>query len=178
MRNKNNNLIKNINTLNPVIQNSKLGYLNIAQKNSIIYANNFSNTINIYSSISKNHKINFLTPQKENLNKRKKINNKNINLPKNIEIDSDTGVGCNIVSFKIPENTSLPPKTNQFYPLYGKKLHKKPPIKTEILSPVDEIYRQQYNKKIKLENLSNSNSNDMPKKIAPVFGRTAYTFYS
>ena len=178
MRNKNNNLIKNINTLNPVIQNSKLGYLNIAQKNSIIYANNFSNTINIYSSISKNHKINFLTPQKENLNKRKKINNKNINLPKNIEIDSDTGVGCNIVSFKIPENTSLPPKTNQFYPLYGKKLHKKPPIKTEILSPVDEIYRQQYNKKIKLENLSNSNSNDMPKKIAPVFGRTAYAFYS
>ena len=48
-----------------------------------------------------------------------------------------------------------------------------------VISPLDEIYRQQYNKKIKLESLSNPNlTNELPKKISPVFGRTAYAFYS
>ena len=32
---------------------------------------------------------------------------------------------------------------------------------------------------MKLENLSNSNAqNEVPKKISPIFGRTAYTFYN
>ena len=183
----NNKIKKNIspNPLNPIISNSKLNNNNliISQKNSTLYRNNYSNTINICSSsVSKNHKISkILTPQKVNF--KSKINNNfkinNIQSHKNIEIDSDTGVGYNIVSFDIPKNLSLSSKKNQYYTLFGKKLQKKPSIKTEAISPIEEIYKQKYNKKLKLENLSNSNYfNDMPKKIAPAFGRTAYTFYT
>ena len=166
------------NSQNPAIPNFiKNNYQNIP-KTSIFYANNFSNTINIYPS-TKNHKISkILTPQNRNSNSKANVIN-NIQSQKNIEVDSDTGVGLNVVSFDIPENTSLPPKKNQYYTLFGKKLQKKHPIKTEIISPLDEIYKQQYNKKMKLESLSNSNNlNDMPKKISPIFGRTAYAFYS
>ena len=200
IKNKNDNLLKNTSTkllsrnnnnnqnnnnfLSPIIQNSKLNYLTTQKINNPNFTNNYSNTINIYSSISKNNKIiSVLTPEKEKIHKKINSNimqkNKNILIQKNLEVDSDTGIGYNIVSFDIPENSSLPPKTIQYYPLFGKKIHKKPPIKTEIISPLDEIYRQQYNKKIKLESLSNPNlTNELPKKISPVFGRTAYAFYS
>ena len=184
IKNKNNNIKKNISPipLNSIISNSKLNNLVISQKNNTLYSNNCSNTINICSSsISKNHKIskNF-TPQ----NDKNKINNnlKNTNFvqsQKNIEIDNDTGVGYNIVSFDIPKNISLSSKKNQYYSLFGKKIQKRPSIKTEAISPIEEIYKQKYNKKLKLENCSNSNYfNDMPKKISPAFGRTAYTFYT
>ena len=84
-----------------------------------------------------------------------------------------------IVSLDILENTYLPHKVNQYYTLFGKKLRKKPPIKTEIISPLDEIYKQQYIKKMKKEYLSNLNTlNEVPKKITPAFGRTAYASYS
>ena len=180
LKSRNNNQANN-NSLNPIIS-TKLNNIPFAQKYNIIYSNNYSNTINVYSSFTKNHKINsVLTPEKDKGNiKTYNIQKNNIlQSQKNIEIDSDTGIGYNIVSFDIPENVSLPPKTNQYYPLFGKKLHKKPQIKADIISPLDEIYRQQFNKKIKLESLSNSNfKNDIPKKISPVFGRTAYAFYS
>ena len=185
IKNKNNNIIKNnspkllsrnnnnqnnSNYLNPIISNSKLNNLTAQKTNNPIYTNNYSNTINIYSSLYKNHKLtNVLTPHKEKINK--KLNIKNVDKKiiiqnlKNVEVDSDTGIGYNIVSFEIPENISLPPKTIQYYPLLGKKIHKKQLIKTETFSPLDEIYRQQYNKKLKIESLSNSNLiNEIPKK--------------
>ena len=185
IKNKNNNIIKNnspkllsrnnnnqnnSNYLNPIISNSKLNNLTAQKTNNPIYTNNYSNTINIYSSLYKNHKLtNVVTPHNEKIIKKlniKNVDKKNIiqNL-KNVEVDSDTGIGYNIVSFEIPENISLPPKTIQYYPLLGKKIHKKQLIKTETFSPLDEIYRQQYNKKLKIESLSNSNLiNEIPKK--------------
>ena len=199
IKNKNNNIIKNnspkllsrnnnnqnnSNYLNAIISNSKLNNLTAQKTNNPIYTNNYSNTINIYSSLYKNHKLtNVLTPHKEKINKILNIKNvdkkNNIQNLKNVEVDSDTGIGYNVVSFEIPENISLPPKKIQYYPLLGKKIHKKQPIKTETFSPLDEIYRQQYNKKLKLESLSSSNLiNEIPKKISPAFGRTAYAFYS
>jgi alpha-galactosidase len=103
-------------------------------------------------------------------------------IQKNLEIDSDTGIGYKIVSFDMPENTSLPQKTYQLYALYGKKIQKKNQIKTETISPLDDLFKRQYNKnarKLRLELLSNSNMmNDIPKKISPIFGRTAYAFYT
>ena len=79
----------------------------------------------------------------------------------------------------MPDNLLLPPKVNQYYPLYGKKLTKKPKIKIESNLALDELYKQQYMKKIKKEEeLKSKNiTEDVPKKLAPVFGRTAYTFY-
>ena len=199
IKNKNNNIIKNnspkllsrnnnnqnnSNYLNPIISNSKLNNLTAQKTNNLICTNNYSDTINIYSSLYKNHKLtNVLTPHKEKINK--KLNIKNVDKKiiiqnlKNVEVDSDTGIGYNVVSFEMPENIFLPPKKIQYYPLLGKKIHKRQPIKTETFSPLDEIYRQQYNKKLKIESLSNSNLiNEIPKKISPVFGRTAYAFYS
>ena len=175
------NNIKQINTIpqNPFIPNLlKNNYQNV-QKYSTFYANNYSNTIYINPSANKNHKVSkILTPQNRKINIKTNINN-NIQLPKAVDVDSDTGVGLNIISFDMPENTSLPPKKKQYYSLFGKKFHKKPPMKSEVISPLDEIYKQQYNKKMKLESLSNSNNiSDMPKKISPIFGRTAYAFYS
>ena len=121
-----------------------------------------SNTLESYSPLSKNHKRNFIiTPTIE-----------------------DQGNGCKIVSFDIPENTNLPQRVNQIYSLNGKKIKKKPNIKTEFISPLDELYKQQYKKKMnEMKNLSSNsnmiitNSNDVPKKLLPLFGRTAYTFY-
>ena len=185
IKNKNNNIIKNnspkllsrnnnnqnnSNYLNPIISNSKLNNLTAQKTNNLICTNNYSDTINIYSSLYKNHKLtNVLTPHKEKINK--KLNIKNVDKKiiiqnlKNVEVDSDTGIGYNIVSFEIPENISLPTKTIQYYQLIKKKIHKKQLIKTETFSPLDEIYRQQYNKKLKIESLSNSNLiNEIPKK--------------
>ena len=150
---------------------------------NIIYKNNYSNTINAYSAISKNHKVSHvISSPKEYLNKNMK-NMENITpIQKKVEIDSDTGIGYKIVSFDIPENTSLPQKTYQLYALFGKKIQKKNQIKTETISPLDDLFKRQYNKnarKLKLELLSNSNMmNDIPKKISPIFGRTAYAFYT
>ena len=137
---------------------------NINMKRSSASNNNRynSNTLESYSPLSKNHKRNFIiTPTIE-----------------------DQGNGCKIVSFDIPENTNLPQRVNQIYSLNGKKIKKKPNIKTEFISPLDELYKQQYKKKMnEMKNLSSNsnmiitNSNDVPKKLLPLFGRTAYTFY-
>ena len=125
--------------------------------------NRYSNTIDMYSPTSKNHKRNYIfTP-----------------------IGEDPGINCNykIVSFDIPENTKLPQKMTQIYSLNGKKLKKKPIIKQDYISPLDELYKQQYKKKIKdMKNSSNPNINiinvnDIPKKLLPIFGRTAYAYY-
>ena len=123
-----------------------------------------SNTLEVYSPFSKNHKRNYIiSPSKE-----------------------DQGIGYKIVSFDIPENVNLPQRTTQVYSLNGRKLRKKPQIKTDFVSPLDELYKQQYKKKmsdLKISGNSNSNmmvvnnANDMPKKLLPLFGRTAYTFY-
>ena len=52
------------------------------------------------------------------------------------------------------------------------------------MSPLDELYKQQFKKKkndLKISVNSNmmivNNANDVPKKLLPIFGRTAYTFY-
>jgi hypothetical protein len=173
----NNDLLK---TIFP-ISKSLNSYNNITMgTKNLLYKNNCSNTINAYSVISKNHKVSHvISSPKEYLNKKMK----NITpIPKKVEIDSDTGIGYKIVSFDIPENTSLPQKTYQLYALFGKKIQKKNQIKTEAISPLDDILKRQYNKnmrKLRLELLSNSNMmNDIPKKISPIFGRTAYAFYT
>ena len=173
----NNDLLK---TIFP-ISKSLNSYNNITMgaKNRI-YKNNYSNTINAYSAISKNHKVSHvISSPKEYLNKNMK---NTTTIQKNLEIDSDTGIGYKIVSFDMPENTSLPQKTYQLYALYGKKIQKKNQIKTETISPLDDLFKRQYNKnarKLRLELLSNSNMmNDIPKKISPIFGRTAYAFYT
>ena len=181
---KNGNIKKNNspNPLNQIIPNGKINNIINTQRNNMAFTNNYNSTINIGStSLSRNHKmIKILSPQKD-IFKTKIINNNYKNnfmqTQKNVEIDTDTGVGCNIVSFDIPRNFSLSSTKNQYYNLVGKKIHQKPSIKTEPISPLDKIYKQQFNKKIKLENLSNSN-NDIPKKISPAFGRTAYAFYT
>ena len=109
------------------------------------------------SLMSKNHKLNYvLTPT----NDRKEMNT----------------IGYKIVSFDLPQNINLPQKVNQIYFLNGKKLKKRPQIKTENFSPLDDLYKQQYEKKIK-EMKNVSYQNDLPKKLLPIFGRTAYTFY-
>ena len=123
-----------------------------------------SNTLEVYLPFSKNHKRNYIiSPSKE-----------------------DQGIGYKIVSFDIPENVNLPQRTTQVYSLNGRKLRKKPQIKTDFVSPLDELYKQQYKKKmsdLKISGNGNSNmmvvnnANDMPKKLLPLFGRTAYTFY-
>jgi hypothetical protein len=173
----NNNILK---TLFP-ISKSLNSYNNITMGvKNLIYKNNYSNTINAYSTISKNHKVSHvISSPKEYLNKNMK---NTTTIQKNLEIDSDTGIGYKIVSFDMPENTSLPQKTYQLYALYGKKIQKKNQIKTETISPLDDLFKRQYNKnarKLRLELLSNSNMmNDIPKKISPIFGRTAYAFYT
>ena len=123
---------------------------------------NYNKTVDAYSNITKNHKRNYiLTPTND-----------------------DPGIGCKIISIDIPENANLPQRTNQIYSLNGKKIKKKPSIKPDYISPLDELYKQQYKKKIKyMKNLSNSimavnNGNDLPKKLLPIFGRTAYAFYN
>ena len=173
----NNKILK---TLFPISKSlNSYNNITIGAKN-LIYKNNYSNTINAYSAISKNHKVSHvISSPKEYFNK----NMKNITpIQKNVEIDSDTGIGYKIVSFDIPENTSLPQKTYQLYALFGKKIQKRNQIKTETISPLDDLFKRQYNKnskKLRLELLSNSNMmNDIPKKISPIFGRTAYAFYT
>ena len=116
----NSNLIKNNNETN------KKANVNLNLK----YGNSTNNNIfNTYSqeNLSKNHKINYiLTPRKEK-----------------------TGIGCKIISFELPENSNLPQKVNQLYSLNGKKLKNKLKIKTELTSPLDEIYKKQFQKRIK-----------------------------
>ena len=182
-KNKQINNNKIIQTLFP-ISKSLNSYNNITMgAKNIIYKNNYSNTINAYSAISKNHKVSHvISSPKEYLNKNMK-NMENITpIQKKVEIDSDTGIGYKIVSFDIPENTSLPQKTYQLYALFGKKIQKKNQIKTETISPLDDLFKRQFNKnarKLRLDMLSNSNMmNDIPKKISPIFGRTAYAFYT
>ena len=195
----NNDIMKNNNVSNPISRNNNsnnnhiLKPLNLVSKsqndfnslslnqiNDIINRNN--NNISLYnlSSLSKNHKISrvFFAPKEQN-NMIKLYKNAQLQKNIDIDIDSDTGIEYKIVSFDMPKNESLPQKTNQFYSLYGKKLRKKNHIKTEEKSPLDEIYKIQYEKKLKKEKLKSlSNSNDVPKKITPAFGRTAYAFYS
>ena len=200
---KSNPILKNMNILDGFTRNNFYNYNNLNKNNKDINTNlntlsptskslnnfkslsnlknNYSSTTSIYPEISKNHKIKSIFPEHgDNLNSRKNTNN--IPFKKVLEIDTDIGFGCNIVSFEIPKNSSLPKKINQFYPLYGKKIQKKKPIKYEETSFLDDIYKGQYDKKIKklkLKTISNSNvMTDIPKKISPVFGRTAYTFYS
>ena len=135
--------------------------LNLRLGNSL--TNQFNNkTLDTYSNISKNQKRNYiLTPTNE-----------------------DPGIGYKIISIDIPENANLPQRTNQLYSLNGKKIKQKPSIKQDYISPLDDLYKQQYKKKIKnMKNLSNSNmavnnGNDIPKKLLPIFGRTAYAFYN
>ena len=150
--NNSNKIITNNNFNNPI--NMKLGSAT---------NNRYNNTIETFYPFSKNHKRNYIiSPSNE-----------------------DQGIGCKIVSFDIPENVNLPQRVNQVYSLNGKKLRKKPNIKTELLSPLDELYKQQYKKKMnEMKNFSSNsnmmivnNANDMPKKLIPIFGRTAYTFY-
>ena len=155
-----------INNYNYNDTNKKIGInLNMKQFNS---SNNNNNIYNIYTqeNLSKNHKVNYiLTPKKEK--EKEKIVN-----------------GCKIVSFELPENSNLPQKVNQLYSLNGKKLKNKPKIKTELTSPLEEIYKQQFKKKMKdAKNFSNTNmqintGDDVQKKLLPIFGRTAYIFYN
>ena len=154
--------------------------LSLNQINSIFNRNNYNFDLYNISSLSKNHKIsNVLSSSKEQSSIIRLFKNAPLQKNIDIDIDSDTGIEYKIVSFDMPKNESLPQKTNQFYALYGKKLHKKQHIKTEEKSPLDEIYKNQYEKKLKKEKLKSlSNSNDAPKKITPAFGRTAYAFYS
>lgn len=154
--------------------------LSLNQINSIFNRNNYNIDLYNISSLSKNHKIsNVLSSSKEQSSIIRLFKNAPLQKNIDIDIDSDTGIEYKIVSFDMPKNESLPQKTNQFYALYGKKLHKKQHIKTEEKSPLDEIYKNQYEKKLKKEKLKSlSNSNDAPKKITPAFGRTAYVFYS
>ena len=125
----------------------RVNSLSLNQINDIINRNNNISLYN-FSSFSKNHKISnvFYTPKEQNKVIRLY---KNDQLQKNIDIDidSDMGIEYKIISFDMPKNESLPQKTNQFYSLYGKKLQKKQQIKkTEEKSPLDEIYKNQYEK--------------------------------
>jgi hypothetical protein len=174
----NNQMLKPLNLISKSLND--FNNLSLNQINNIINRNN--NNIDLYnlSSFSKNHKISsVLYASKEHKNMIKLYKNAQMQKSMDIDIDSDTGIEYKIVSFDMPNNNSLPQKINQFYSLYGKKLQKKQHIKTEEKSPLDDIYKNQYEKKLKKEKLKSlSNSNDAPKKITPVFGRTAYTFYS
>ena len=178
-RNNNNHILKPLNLVSK--SQNDFNSLSLNQINNIINRNN--NNIDIYnfSSLSKNHKIsNVLFAPKEQYNKIRLYKNAQFQKNIDIDIDSDTGIEYKIVSFDMPKNDSLPQKINQFYSLYGKKLQKKQQIKkTEEKSPLDEIYKNQYEKKLKKEKLKSlSNSNEVPKKITPAFGRTSYAFYS
>ena len=181
-RNNNSNSNQILKPLNLISKSQNdFNSLSLNQINNIINRNN--NNIDIYnfSSLSKNHKIsNVLFAPKEQYNKIRLYKNAQFQKNIDIDIDSDTGIEYKIVSFDMPKNDSLPQKINQFYSLYGKKLQKKQQIKkTEEKSPLEEIYKNQYEKKLKKEKLKSlSSSNDAPKKITPVFGRTAYAFYS
>jgi len=194
--NKNDDIMKNNNFSNPISRNNNsnsnhiLKPLNLVSKSlndfnslslnqisNIFNRNNYN--IDLYN-LSKNHKVSNILSSSRGQNNVIRLY-KNAPLQKNIDIDidSDTGIECKIVSFDMPKNDSLPQKTNQYYSLYGKKLQKKQNIKTEEKSPLDEIYKSQYEKKLKREKLKSlSSSNDAPKKITPAFGRTAYAFYS
>ena len=146
---------------NKIINNNNLNSINLTRGNVSNERYN-SNTLEAYSPFSKNQKRNYIiTTSKE-----------------------DQGIGYKIVSFDIPENINLPQRTTQVYSLNGKKLKKKPNKKTDFVSPLDELYKQQFKKKkndLKISVNSNmmivNNANDVPKKLLPIFGRTAYTFY-
>ena len=144
---------------NKMINNNIINQTNMTQATN----NRYTNKPDIYSPLSKNHKRNYIiTPS-----------------------DEEQPIGYKIVSFDIPENTNLPQRVNQIYSLNGKKIRKKPNIKPELISPLDELYKQQYKKKMnEMKNLSSNsnmmivnNANDTPKKLLPIFGRTAYAFY-
>ena len=162
----NNQKSKYLNLITSTGGNRLINNYNITNKKVGFGSTNNNNIYNTYTqeNLSKNHKVNYiLTPKQE---KEKVIN------------------GCKIVSFELPENSNLPQKVNQLYSLNGKKLKNKPKIKTELTSPLDEIYKQQFQKKMKeAKNFSNANihintGEDVPKKLLPIFGRTAYIFYN
>ena len=144
---------------NKMINNNIINQTNTTQATN----NRYTNKVDMYSPLSKNHKRNYIiTPS-----------------------DEEQPIGYKIVSFDIPENTNLPQRVNQIYSLNGKKIRKKPNIKPELISPLDELYKQQYKKKMnEMKNLSSNsnmmivnNASDGPKKLLPIFGRTAYAFY-
>ena len=155
------NLLNITNNTNNKNINNNINTISINRGNAINNRYN-GNTLDTYSPLSKNHKRNYIiTPSIE-----------------------DQGLGCKIVSFDIPENIYLPQRMNQNYLLTGKKLKKKPNIKMELISPLDELYKQQYKKKMgdmkpisSNSNMIITNNNDAPKKLLPIFGRTAYAFY-
>ena len=188
------NYIKNSNNLSPqkdknyMINNNNnqkarfVNLLNNSNKNKLINNNiiiNNQNPLNLRLGNSLNNQYNNKTIDTfSNLTKNQKRNY--ILTPTN----DDPGIGYKINSIDIPENTNLPPRVNQLYSLNGKKIKQKPSIKPDYISPLDALYKQQYKKKIKnMKNLSNSNmavnnGNDIPKKLLPIFGRTAYAFYN
>ena len=156
------------------MQNSKSNN-QINNPKKVLQKNRCSNTVNIFPSVSKNHKrSHFFSPTYGN-------DMQTINY---IDKDLNNGIGYKIVSLDMLDSSSsiphkAPNKVNQYYYLFGKKVRKKPIIKTETISPLDEIYRKQYNKKLKMENKPTINMlYDMPKKLSPVFGRTGYAFYN
>ena len=179
--NINNNPINTItsNSISPISKSlNNLNMLTMIQKNGFIYKNNYGSTINTFSGISKNHKISSVFNQsKEQLSQNLNYNISPLN--KNLGNESDKGIRYKLTSFDILQNTSLPQKNNKIFHLFGKKINKKKQHRTDTFSPLDNLYKEYYEKKMK--NLKSSSSNmmaDIPKKICPVFGRTAYTFYS
>ncbi len=154
-------------------QLKKSNIVNISKTKLINNKNNNQNTINIKRGSGTNYSINNANNMNSLMSKNHKLNY--VLTPTNDRKEMNT-IGYKIVSFDLPQNINLPQKVNQIYSLNGKKLKKRPQIKTENFSPLDDLYKQQYEKKIK-EMKNVSNQNDLPKKLLPIFGRTAYTFY-
>ena len=158
---KENNFFKNKFKSNKTIKDNKsLSTKDI--KNNLSLNNNFPNFIYNSNNDSDNGQC---------YSKKKNINKKNINNNMK-QIDDDPKIIYKIISLDINNNKK---QLNNFRSKSQILKYNKNSKKTDnqYLSPVvDKLYKDYYIKNNKEENISNNNL--VPKKIASVFGRTAY----
>ena len=184
----NKNLSKTTNDINPNIKN-KNGF-NTLYTSTNFYRNPAS--MNINSSLSS--RVNNANQTCDNdfiannikaniLSRNFKSSNNNLNVAcetNNININSKNKI--QVVSLDPNKMINMPPvKTNGSASFPGKKITKKHLIRDDT-NPLDELYKIQYQKKLdrleKIKNMNQDQQNDIPKKIVPAFGRTAYAFFN
>ena len=165
--NINSSLTSRVNNTNQNNDNDIFNNGNLTTKSSILSrnlknSNNNSNNINVACETNDN--------------------SININSKNKIQINSETGINCKIVSLdpkKMINIHSVKVNGNAAFP--GKKIKTKHIIR-ELINPLDELYKVQHQKKLqrleKIKYMNQNLSNDLPKKIVPAFGRTAYSFFN
>ena len=191
-KNKNNNfnneiIIKNVINQNNIINNYQKNNL-YNNSNNESYQNNNNNNVFNHKTIELNLEAidSFLNNKNNNKNKKSNISihnfssrNDNRNNTKNQSCDMDIKVNS-IDLFANAKKKINDGYYNQYnYSFNGKKIKSKFKNKKdeEEVNPTDYLYKLYFDKNIKKNNELKDKSINNLKRIAPVFGRTAYKFY-